>query len=198
MTKVDQTIGQSTVADTAAPSNFPIRLILHRTDAGAVTVLQQVYVGALSGSPIASASEALITAASPGKVARFSTASFPVGDTWAVTGGLGLSGTVTFAVSLGSNAPTNPFLHTYHPDHDNLDARFETVLPAGVESPNITRAITLTFTPTLPGVTDNGIGSTTLGGTYRETITGLRSTPVSVSGAFVVRRVASVPFLLTD
>ena len=198
LTKVDQTIGQSTVADTAAPSNFPIRLILHRTDAGAVTVLQQIYVGSINDSPVASASESVITAASTGKIVRFSTASFPVGNTWAGTGGIGLSGTVSFSVPLGYNAPTNPFVHTYHPDHDNLDARFETLLPAGVESPNISRAITLTFQPTLPGVTDNGIGSTTLGGTYRETITGLRSTPVSVSGAFILRRVAAVPFLLTN
>ena len=197
VTKVDQTIGQSTVADTAAPSNFPIRLILHRTDAGSVKVLQQVYVGAINGTPIASATEAVVTGSATGKVARFSTASFPSGNVWAGTGGIGLSGTLTFNVPLGYNAPTNPFVHNYHPDHDNLDARFETLLPAGVESPNITRAVTLTFTPTLPGVTDTGIGSTTLGGTYRETITGLRATPVSVSGAFVLRRIASVPFLLT-
>ncbi len=197
VTAVDQTIGQSTVANAAAPSAFPIRLILHRTDAGGVTMLQQVYVGAAGEAMIAGASEALVTTASTGKVARFSTASFPPGNTWAGTGGIGLSGTLSFNVPLGYNAPTNPFLHTYHPDHDNLDPRFETLLPAGVESPNITRAVTLTFTPTLPGVTDNGIGSTTLGGTYQETITGLRATPVSVSGAFVLRRIAAVPSLLT-
>ena len=196
VTAVDQTIGETTVADAVAPSNFPIRLILHRDDAGTVKVLQQVYVGSAAGSPIASATEAPVTAASTGEIARFSSATFPPGPPMQATGGLGLSGSLTFSVSLGYNAPTNPFVHQYHPDHDNLDARFESVLPAGVESPEITRAVTLTFQPNPPGLADNGLGSTTLGGTYRETVTGLRSTPVSVSGAFVIRRVASVPSLL--
>ena len=192
---VDQTIGQTTVPDAPAPSGFPIRFILHRADSGQVTVLQQVYVGEAAGVSIASASEERVTASATGKIARFSSASFPLGSTWTGTGGIGLSGTVNFDVPLAYNASTNPFVHTYHPDHDNLDARFRP-LPAGVESPNIVRAVTLTFQPNLPGVTDGGLGSTTLGGTYRETITGLRSTPVTVSGAFVLRRVAPTPALI--
>ena len=193
---VDQTIGQNTVANAAAPSSFPIRLILHRGNGGAVTVLQQVYFGGVNGVPIASTAESPIVSASTVPVTRFSSATFPPGTPWAATGGLGLTGTLTFNVPLGYNAPTNPFVHQYHPDHDNFDARFETLLPAGVESANITRAVTLTFQPNPPGLTDNGLGSTTLGGTYRETITGLRATPVSVSGAFVIRRVAAVSSLL--
>lgn len=193
---VDQTIGQTTVPDAAAPSNFPIRFILHRSDSGQITVLPQIYVGESDGVSVASASEAKVTALSPGKVSRFSSASFPFGNTWSGTGSIGLSGTVSFSVPLAYTAATNPFVHTYHPDHDNLDARFR-VLPAGVESPNIIRAITLSFQPSLPGVNDPGLGSTTLGGTYREVITGLRATPITVSGAFVLRNVAPTPVLIT-
>ncbi len=192
---VDQTIGQSTVPDAAAPSNFPIRFILHRSASGQVTVLPQVYIGEAAGVSVASTSEAKVTAVSPGKVARFSSASFPLGSSWPAAGSIGLTGTVAFSVPLAYNAATNPFVHSYHPDHDNLDARYR-VLPAGVESPDITRAITLTFQPSLPGAADTGIGSTTLGGTYREVISGLRATPVAVSGTFVLRRVAPTPALI--
>lgn len=198
LTSVDQTIGQSTVEGAAAPSMFPIRLILHRSEAGQVTALQQVYVGSIGDSTIGSASETMVTSRSEGKVSRFSTASFPPSGGWASGGDIGLSGTVSFNVPLDYRAATNPFVHTYHPDHDNLDARFETALPVGVESPTVTRQVTLTFQPSLPGLTDNGFGSTTLGGSYRETITGLRATPISVGGTFVIRRVASVPTLLSN
>jgi hypothetical protein len=181
------------VADSPAPSAFPIRLILHRSDAGVVTLLQQVYLGAAGDIPLAGGDEASLTAASTGKIARFSSASFPPGE-WAANPpiDLGLSGEVNFAVPLRFDDLNNPFVHAYHPDHDNLDARFERKLTAGVESPEILRSITLNFQDSLPGITDNGFGSTTLGGTYDETITGLRASSIHVSGAFVLRRVAPV------
>jgi hypothetical protein len=41
---------------------------------------------------------------------------------------------------------SNPFLHSYHPDPDNLDAEFNATLPSGRESYSVTRRITLKFT----------------------------------------------------
>jgi hypothetical protein len=38
---------------------------------------------------------------------------------------------------------SNPFLHTYHPDHDNLDPFFERQLPQGSESYTVARTIRL-------------------------------------------------------
>jgi hypothetical protein len=61
------------------------------------------------------------------------------------------TGTLSFTVPLDYRDPSNPFVHIYHPDHDNKDERFTpTLLPAGRESPNINRTITLTFTATNP------------------------------------------------
>jgi hypothetical protein len=104
----------------------------------------------------------------------------------------------SFNVGLGHNATTNPFVHTYHPDHDNLDARFEQQLGPGRESYNIARAITLNFQASLPGLNEPSWGSTTLGGSYTETITGLRSTPITVSGSFILHRVSDVSSLVTQ
>ena len=100
-----------------------------------------------------------------------------------------------FQINLGYNEATNPFVHTYHPDHDNLDARFEGSLPEGVESYSIQREVTLKFVSSMPGLTDPGWGSTLLGGDYNETLTGLRTTPVSVTGTFLLHRISSVPTL---
>ena len=41
----------------------------------------------------------------------------------------------------------NPFLHTYHPDHDNLNADFDATLPRGVESFGIERSMSFVLSP---------------------------------------------------
>jgi hypothetical protein len=81
---------------------------------------------------------------------------------------------------LAHNDGTNPFVHAYHPDHDNLDARFENLLDAGRESPAVQRNITLTFST--PPAFNPAWGATQLGGTYTESITGLRAQPIVSSG----------------
>jgi hypothetical protein len=44
---------------------------------------------------------------------------------------------------------SNPFLRTYHPDHDNLDATFKQELPQGSESyTDLTRETALSVTAT--------------------------------------------------
>jgi hypothetical protein len=195
--QVDQIIGQTTNTAQPAPSNFPLRLLLHRSDAGATTLLQQAYLFDASGTPMVTTKES-VAHGGTGKISRLSSVSLPLDLALQGAGQVAPTGTLTFNVALGHNAITNPFVHTYHPDHDNLNARFEQQLAPGDESPNITRVITLTFTPTLPGVTDPTFGSTTLGGTYSETITGLRTEPITVSGGFVIRRISAAASLLTQ
>jgi hypothetical protein len=98
-----------------------------------------------------------------------------------------LSGTLT----LPYDHPTNPFQHKYHPDHDNLNDRFDG--PA-MESFTTTRQIELTFgaspPPGGPAVPDFGYGE--MGGTCRETITGIHKNPISVSGTFRLQRVSFI------
>ena len=104
---------------------------------------------------------------------------------------------MAFSVPLSYDADSNPFVHRYHPDHDNLDPLFGTKLAAGQESWTVNRAVTLTFASSLPGVTDPAWGVSMLGGTYQEVVTGLRAQTITTSGIFIIYRVADSSALLT-
>ncbi len=176
-------------------AQFPLRLIVHRDAAGATHLAQQVYLGTDGTQPIAATAESLFPAGRK-PTGRLSSSHFPSDYVGLGAGSLSAAGTVTFQVLLDYDADTNPFVHRYHPDHDNLDARFESKLPAGRESFTVRRAVTLEFKPTLEGVSDPAWGITMLGGTYTESVTGLRSTPITTKGTFILYRVADVPTLL--
>jgi hypothetical protein len=99
-------------------------------------------------------------------------------------------------VTLAHNHPRNPFQHRYHPDHDNLDDRFENELPDGRESFTVTREITLDFSTDDPdGTRLSGWGDIRLGGQYRERILGLHRHPLDLSGDFRLQRASRVPSL---
>lgn len=128
---------------------------------------------------------------------RLSAAGFDfVGTHLQCTGGVSASGSVSCSIQLGSNHPTNPFLHRYHPDHDNLDERYENAV---VEAYAVTRQITLDFSSRYPpdedlpvrAVTPAGWGVDLLGGYYTETLTGLHKDPITVHGPFILRRVVT-------
>jgi hypothetical protein len=125
---------------------------------------------------------------------RFSSAHMPLDQV--VTGGSGsiaVGDTLTRTIRIPYNDPTNPFVHAYHPDHDNKNAR-GAPLSAGVESPDITRDCSFTFTATPPAGSSvsSGWGSSILGGTYTETITGLHKEPLVLSGTFELRRASEI------
>ena len=106
------------------------------------------------------------------------------------------SGTLNGQLTLGYDDPLNPFKHVYHPDHDNLDARFEQALPEGRESFTVIRQLAMDFTGTDPlGLNPPGWGETETGGTYRETFTGLHRRAIQISGTFRLVKVATVPEL---
>ncbi len=91
--------------------------------------------------------------------------------------------------------PTNPFLHRYHPDHDNQASDFSTFRQ---EVNRIERVVTLTFdtvpldNPTNP---PPGWGVTVLGGSYSESISGLAKGPVKVEGSFTLSLAADADVL---
>ncbi|MBI1319166.1 MAG: hypothetical protein GC168_09480 [Candidatus Hydrogenedens sp.] len=97
-------------------------------------------------------------------------------------------------VSMDYLDPKNPFVHTFHPDHDNLTERFETApLPEGFESFTFTRSIRLEFSEQDPEALNlPSWGYSIIGGTYRETITGVHRTPIVVEGTFKLTRVSDV------
>ncbi len=182
---------------TGVTSPFAVKLVLFAGGGGS-QLLQQVFiVNDANNVPHATKTEAGINAISvaAGSVpGRLSTAFFPPGPqgqpgVYGPGGPFSLNGSLTYNVPLLAGASTNPFLHEYHPDHGPTN------------SYAVNRAVTLTFQPTLTGVsdTDPNWGSTTLGGAYQETVTGLRAAAngggVKVSGTFVLHRVNSASTL---
>ena len=169
---------------------FPMRLLLHSAANGTVKLVQQIYLGSDGITTTAATAETLFPATlKPTK--RLSAAQFPSDFVATGTGSLAPTGTLSFTVPLGYDSDSNPFVHRYHPDHDNLDPLFGTKLAAGKESWTVNRAITMTFATSLPGVTDPAWGVSMLGGTYSETVTGLRAAAISTSGTFILYRVAT-------
>jgi hypothetical protein len=166
-------------------------------------MLRQAFSGRLvtSGNPLGLAvSESRVLGASTSDVKpmRFYMPMMPAGSptitasTSSATFAAGSS--VVWNITHSYNDPLNPFVHTYHPDHDNLDARFSaTPLAAGQESYTIVRACTFSFTSSPPdGSTVTGWGTTVLGGNYTETLTGLNKATLSVSGTFAMRRLSEI------
>jgi hypothetical protein len=91
--------------------------------------------------------------------------------------------------------PTNPFLHRYHPDHDNLASDFRTF---SQEVNRITRTVTLVFDPiplSNPTNPPPGWGVTMLGGTYTEYISGLAKGPIKLQGNFTISLATDVDLL---
>ena len=191
------TVDVTTNADAEAPDDFPIRLILHRDESGVTKLLQQVYVGPdTNGDTIVAAEESLLDSNRLKDAHRVSSSSFPLDEKVIKTGAdLGLTGVASFQSVIGYAAATNPFVHAYHPDHDNKDAQFSPVnLPEGDESYTVARDIEFQFAAdgTDIGLSELGWGSTVLGGHYKEIITGLRAQPITVKGTFLLRRVSDI------
>jgi hypothetical protein len=110
---------------------------------------------------------------------------------------------LNFAIAIDANDPHNPYKHKYHPDHDNLDARFNaidlnSVPPHLWESYTVQRRIRLTFTDDPPGVPEDEVeslaievdwGGMTWGGLYQEVVQGIHKNAITASGYFVVSHI---------
>jgi hypothetical protein len=110
-----------------------------------------------------------------------------------LTGTFGVGQTLRGVIELPSDFPTNPFRHKFHPDHDNLDDRFTTVRG---EAYAISRNVEFEFTAEDPtGFTSPDYGHAVIGGSFRETITGLHHRPIRLAGEFRLRRISDSPQL---
>jgi hypothetical protein len=180
---------------TATPGRFKLRTLLHVADSGVTKLLSKAYLGPLAVAPndlgIAT-SQSLLKTSSLASARRISAAHLPAGREFTGSGNVTSGSSLACTISLPYNDPTNPFVHPFHPDHDNKDARFEPV-GEGVESYTVNRAATFTFTSTPPsGGVVAGWGSSVIGGTYREIITGLHSSSIQLDGTFELRRVSEI------
>ena len=182
------------------------RLIIHNSTNGNAVLLQRVYYGFDYATNVVVASGE--SALHPGYLEaarRISSTFLPwtaANTAWTLSGNLGSAQTLsnTLPVTLPfSDQAANPFLHTYHPDHDNLNATFDGAQPQGVESYTVDRAIRLIVEPPANDFSSIVTRSETLTGGYEETITlkGLanNSREFRVSGGFTLKRVSPVPTL---
>ena len=178
------------------PKPFPLRTLLHVADGGSARLLSQVFLGQLAVAPNdigICTREALLNQAAKASAQRLVAAHLPLDQVITGTGTVAVPGTLTCVVTVPFDDPTNPFVHQYHPDHDNKDARFRPVGP-GIESYSVTRTCTFTFTaaPPVGSTVSSGWGSSVLGGTYSESISGVHKSPVTVSGIFELNRASEI------
>lgn len=194
---------------TPVPTAFPLRLIVHNPESGAARLLQRVYYGfnGLTNAVVATGQSALDPRFLR-ESRRISASHLPWTQNnpgWEFSGGLG-QGAVVMAtvVTPYDQQESNPFLHTYHPDHDNLDPRFQVQVSQGSESYRIERDVTLEILPPENDFASRIAAGLTLTGTYLETIrvVGLPQAGntfdtrrFDVRGAFTLQRVSEVPEL---
>jgi hypothetical protein len=187
----------------AVESPFPLRLIVHN-DGVNVNLLQRVFYGNnVNSNTIVALNESSLDPAQLSTARRISAVHLPWSATNApfpMTGTLAPGGTLTANATFQyDDQSSNPFLHSYHPDHDNLDATYQHELPIGSESYGIQRQITLSISP--PG---NDFASLTqagqsFAGIYQETITmtgiaGAQRT-FNTAGTFGLTRLSSIAVL---
>jgi hypothetical protein len=182
---------------TATGQPFPLLFLIHRSN-DTTCLLRQAFIGKLAstGNPLGIATkESLVLAAGVSDVDPLRGYSQIMPYNSSVINGTGsLASSVTWTIVHDANDPVNPFVHTYHPDHDNLNATFTA---SAAESYTVTRNCTFTI--------DNSKSTaSSLVGSYTETITGLLKNSsqnpgtLSVSGTFTMRRVSEISTLTTQ
>ena len=187
---------------------FPLRLILHNPAAGNDPKLfQRVFVGLDRGSNIVVANrESLLDASQLASARRVSATHLPFTTNnlyWTSGGTFNPGSTLGFQVNLSyKDQASNPYLHTFHPDHDNLDVNFKTVLPAGVESYDINRALKLSFSTAGTNFESLTASAFNRGGAYEETMVvaggGKNTRTFRYTGSFNLQRISSVTNLVID
>jgi len=179
---------------------FPLRLIVHDDGTNAV-LMQRVFLGldAWTNSIVAAQQKSLMTERLS-SARRISAAHLPWSATnafWPMT----LVSNVYRAqiVTPYDQSSVNPFIHQYHPDHDNLTATFSQVQPKGQESYGITRTIWLS--PQAAGTDYQTLtsGSMDRNGIYDETIaiegSGATARTFRVIGTFSLNRISDISTL---
>jgi hypothetical protein len=178
------------------PRSYPLRVIFHVDETGTARLLSQVFMGRLAPAPHdlgLCTREGGLKPDDKANATRLVAVHLPL-DTEVSTGAgaFAIGETLVRTVSIPFNERTNPFVHAYHPDHDNKSPR-GSPLSAGVESHTLARQLRFTFTAAPPsGDAVPGWGSTVLGGTYTEVVTGLHKQSITVNGTFQLRRVSEI------
>ncbi len=176
-------------------SAFPLRYLIHVADDGTARVVSQVFMGPMAAAPHdfgLCRSEAGLKADAKAAARRIVATHLPLDQALVTTtGSFTIGSDLSCTIATPFNDPTNPFVHQYHPDHDNKSGQTELV--AGQESYDVTREVSFTFTATPPGGgSATGWGSSVIGGTYGEVVSGLHKQNISLTGTFVLRRASEL------
>lgn len=167
--------------------SFSLRLIMHVDTNNVTRLLQRVYYGENSSSvPILATTQGLLNPDRLDIARRITAIHLPwteSNESWEFDAGLGLTSTMSTTVGVGyADTQSNPFLHIYHPDHDNKDAEFSTTpLARGYESFDIERVITLNAGTTLVTSDSSSSSSASSSDTSTETSTTLPSLPSGIN-----------------
>ena len=188
---------------------FPLRLIVHNPVSGPARLMQQVYLG-MDGAtnPLVARREGALNRGYLKDSRRISAPHLPfssVNEGWAFSGPLAPGSTVTAAVTTRfDDGEASPFLHAYHPDHDNLDGERAKTVPQGAESYGLVRTMTLQFTPPTDDFDSRTAAGQTLRGSYAESVSvkglargggNVDTRTFEARGAFVLNRISTVPTL---
>ena len=192
----------------AVVTPFPLRLIIFN-DGTNSTLMQRVYYGIRQDTNVVVATtESVLDVSHLSTARRISSTSLPwtAGNTlWSFSGQLALGGSLTTVVTDSyDDQPANPFLHTFHPDHNNLDLSQNPPheLPVGSQSFAITRLITLTIAPNTADFLTLTTANSTLSGYYQETttLTGLggATRTFTSAGSFKLKQISTIATLTTQ
>jgi len=194
---------------------FPMRLIVHDNGTNAV-MLQRVFVGVdTMTNPVVTTQQRFLHPGRLGAARRISAAHLPwssSNDSWALTLATNISQlTRQWPVTLTSNVfvvqvntpydrnSVNPFIHQYHPDHDNLNASFTQVLPKGQESYGVNRTLILGPQSSGSDYVSLTTGSMDRTGIYGEMVTiegsGANTRSFIVIGTYTLNRISDIPTL---
>jgi photosystem II stability/assembly factor-like uncharacterized protein len=187
----------------SVPNPFPLRLVVHSGSNGVTRLLQHVFVGpdAVTTNTIITLEESKLHPKLLANARRITAVHLPISNVgWPLAGEFGGVGIMNASVIEGfNNEASNPFMHSYHPDHDNLDALFQPISKPGQESYDIRRQITLSFTPPSDDFAGRTATSSTVQGTYLENIVlkggDNQTRTVVTKGNFVLNRVSAIATL---
>ena len=179
---------------------FPMRLILHNDGTNTV-LLQRVFLGLNpQTNAIVTTQQRFLDPAQLGSARRISAAHLPwsaQNTPWPITI---TSNVYRVEIATPYDSPSvNPFIHQYHPDHDNLNASFTQLLPKGRESYSIQRTVWLSPQAAGFDYQSRTTGSLDLNGVYDEKIevggSGANTRTFRVLGTFTLNRISDLPTL---
>lgn len=201
------------LATTPVKNEFGLRVLLHVNTNGETSLLKEViqmwqdgtYTNDSQGALVPAVPGHYVLVTDDARIAQFQGATLrdgvPVGrrlstvnfdfasgsanNFLSLSGAFAVGSVVSGGITLAPDFPTNPFMHKYHPDHDNKNANGDTK----IESYQVTRTFSLEFAPP-PTNAPPDYGYNRIDGVYRETLSGLHRSDIAVSGTFTLTRMA--------